>query len=240
MYSGDKKLANSQINTLAPTGSTGWLAGTTTGIEPDFHMYYKRNVTKRDGTNMELFYINNVLKERLDKYDIEKLKNGEEDLFDITGTNCYVGAMDIPPSGHLEVQEAAQYYVDASISKTINLPKSATVEQIEELYLRALRSPVLKGITIYRDSSLSTQVLEKVIKPKIVKRPKKVGAVVAEFENEKGKTYIFLSYTKHRVPFDLFIQDGREKAEIIGRLASKMLRQGNDIYMIIDQLKKVS
>lgn len=70
----------------------------------------------------------------------------------------FVTAVDISPEDHLLAQHVIQSYLDASCSKTINMPNTATIDDVKSMYLKALDLNV-KGLTIYRDGSLETQVL---------------------------------------------------------------------------------
>jgi ribonucleoside-diphosphate reductase alpha chain len=71
----------------------------------------------------------------------------------------FVTALEIPPSRHIQIQAAFQRYVDNSVSKTVNLPLEATTKDVADAYWQAWQ-PGLKGITIYRYGSKSSQVLE--------------------------------------------------------------------------------
>lgn len=161
---------NSQCNTVAPTGTISNLADVSSGVEPNFMLKYTRYVTQKDGTRVPLTYVHWLLETVLSKEDLEAFKNGK-DLKEISPeiAELFQTTEDITPEQHLAIQEAVQAYLDASISKTINLPNSTTVDDIFNIYLKALGMNV-KGITVYRDGSLNSQVLVKEEKPKKSKK----------------------------------------------------------------------
>ena len=134
-------LRNVTLLTQAPTGTTGTMVGTSTGIEPYYFWEWER--TGRMGTNIE----------RVKVYeDWVKANPGKEK------PDYFVSAMDLAPEGHVYVQAAIQRWVDSSISKTGNTPKEYTVEQTGKLY-ELLYDTGCKGGTTYRDGSRDTQVL---------------------------------------------------------------------------------
>lgn len=135
-------LRNVTLLTQAPTGTTGTMVGTSTGIEPYYFWEWER--TGRMGTNVE----------RVEIYDQwVKAHPGEKK------PDYFVSAMDLAPEGHVKVQAAIQRWVDSSISKTGNTPRDYTVEQTAKLY-ELLYDLGCKGGTTYRDGSRDTQVLK--------------------------------------------------------------------------------
>lgn len=158
------RLRNATVNTIAPTGTISIIAGCSSGIEPLFAISFVRNILS--GT--KLFEINplfeQVAKKRgfytkdiIDKISrqgsLRGIKSIPEDI-----KKVFVTAFDVVPMYHLWIQAAFQKYTDNSVSKTINLPSSATPEDIKQIYLTAHRLKC-KGITVYRYGSKSQQVL---------------------------------------------------------------------------------
>lgn len=135
-------LRNVCLLTQAPTGTTGTMVGTSTGIEP-FHGWVTKR-TSRLGVHVERVAVLDHL-----NLDINNLPD-----------YC-VTAMDLTPMEHLKVQAAVQRWVDSAISKTTNVPHEFTIEQTDELYRNAFKMGC-KGVTIYRDGSRHEQVLENV------------------------------------------------------------------------------
>jgi ribonucleoside-diphosphate reductase alpha chain len=158
------RLRNATLNTVAPTGTISIIAGCSSGIEPLFALNYVRNVL----SGRKLFEMNPLFEEELQKkglYSKELLaetgKSGS-----IQGVSklpsglkrVFVTAFDINPAQHLKIQAAFQKYTDNSVSKTINLPPDASVEDVRHIYLLA-HELKCKGITIYRYGTKRNQVL---------------------------------------------------------------------------------
>ncbi|MFS0869861.1 adenosylcobalamin-dependent ribonucleoside-diphosphate reductase [Paenibacillus xylanilyticus] len=134
-------IRNVTLITQAPTGSTGTMVGTSTGIEPYFAFKYFRQ--SRLGYDEQFVPI---AQEWLDGHPGEELPD------------YYVTAMDLSAENHIRVQAAIQQWVDSSISKTANCPADFTVEDTAQLYELAFDLGC-KGVTIYRDGSRDVQVL---------------------------------------------------------------------------------
>lgn len=137
-------LRNCSLLSVAPTGSIGTMLNISTGVEPFFALSYTRRTVSLDGK--ESFY-------QVDVPVVEEARNN--------GVNeaCFITSNDINYVNRINMQSAMQEFVDTAISSTINLPKSTTPEQVEELYKYAWKMG-LKGVTIYvdgsRDAILST------------------------------------------------------------------------------------
>jgi ribonucleoside-diphosphate reductase alpha chain len=154
---------NAQVTSVAPTGTVSLIAGTTAGIEPMFAIAYARNVLDRHLIEVNPYF---------DRLARDRGFYSDELMSDIARTGgvranpavphdvrtAFPTALEIAPEWHLRVQAAVQRHVDAAVSKTINLPASATVDDVRSIYLAAWRAKV-KGITIYRYGSRPGQVL---------------------------------------------------------------------------------
>jgi ribonucleoside-diphosphate reductase alpha chain len=136
-----KGMRNVTVITQAPTGSTGTMVGTSTGIEPYFAFEYFRQ--SRLGFDKQLVPI---AQDWLDK-------NPNQDL-----PEHFVTSMSLSAEDHIRVQAVIQTWVDSSISKTANCPADFTVEDTARLYELAFDLGC-KGVTIYRDGSRDVQVL---------------------------------------------------------------------------------
>lgn len=134
-------MRNVTVITQAPTGSTGTMVGTSTGIEPYFAFEYYRQ--SRLGYDVQ--YVP-IAQQWLDAHPGEPLPD------------YFVTAMSLTAEDHIRVQAAIQRWVDSSISKTANCPNDFTVEETEKLYELAYELGC-KGVTIYRDGSRDVQVL---------------------------------------------------------------------------------
>ncbi len=144
----EKGCRNVTLLTQAPTGSTGTMVGTSTGIEPYYSWTYWR--TSRLGTR--------EVRERVVDEWFAAHPDVEPDLENLPG--YFVTAMDLTPEEHVRVQAAVQRWTDSSISKTANAPATYTVEQTRKLYEYAYKLGC-KGVTIYRDKSRDLQVLSR-------------------------------------------------------------------------------
>ena len=166
VYARDKNaraMRNSSPVTIAPTGTISIIAGCSSGIEPLFALSYVRNVmdntrlvegnahfeaiARRDG-----FYSSWLMGRLASAGSLEGLDvpDGVKNVFRV--------AYDIEPSWHVRMQAAFQEYTDNAVSKTINFPHDATVEDVGAAY-RLAYALGCKGITVYRDGSKSGQVL---------------------------------------------------------------------------------
>lgn len=133
-------LANSQLLTIAPTGTISTMLGVSGGIEPIFANSYTRKTQSLHGED-KFYKVYTPIVEQYMKV------NGIKDESDLP--EQFVIASDIAPIDRIKCQAVWQDWIDASISSTINLPKSATVEDVENLYMEAWKHG-LKGVTVYR------------------------------------------------------------------------------------------
>lgn len=155
---------NTMVTTVAPTGSISMFFDTSSGIEPNFALAY----TKQDKDGHTYQYVNQYLKGALETsglYNDELMAKiiQEGTLKDIANIPAEIKdvfrvSMDISPTDHIRAQAAFQKHVENSISKTINFPNEATVQDIKEAYILAWQTGC-KGGTLYRDGSRRVQVL---------------------------------------------------------------------------------
>ncbi|HID72831.1 TPA: hypothetical protein EYP38_02715, partial [Candidatus Micrarchaeota archaeon] len=162
-------MRNATITSIAPTGTISMIADTSSGIEPIFALAFIKTVM--DGT--KLYYSNevfeHVLKVRglyspaLMQTVIEHGSIQDIDAIPQEIKDVFVVAHDINADAHVNMQGAFQKYTDLAVSKTINMPPDATVEDVEKAYLLAWKLKC-KGVTIYREGSRGVGVLSKVKK----------------------------------------------------------------------------
>jgi len=138
-------IRNSHLLTVAPTGSTGTMVGVSTGLEPYFSFSYYRS--GRLGKFIEVKA--EIVQEYLDA-------NPDADPDHLP--HWFITAMELSPEAHADTQCVIQYWVDSSISKTVNAPKGYTVKQVESVYQRLYKGGA-KGGTVYVDGSRDSQVL---------------------------------------------------------------------------------
>jgi ribonucleoside-diphosphate reductase alpha chain len=161
---GFKKIRNATLTTVAPTGTISLIAGVSSGIEPLFALCYIRNVM--EGTRLleknplfeayarETGYYNEGLMTEIAKKgsirDIDAVPEDARKLF--------TTAFDIEPEWHIKMQAAFQRYTDNAVSKTVNLPEHASLQDVRDIYMLSYDLGC-KGITIYRYGSQAGQVL---------------------------------------------------------------------------------
>jgi ribonucleoside-diphosphate reductase alpha chain len=151
---GYQPMRNSTVSTVAPTGTISIIAGASSGIEPIFSGVFYRNVL--DGKR--LTDLHPILEKKLgDKaYDLTTLT--DKKISELLGP-AWSPAWTVPVESHVKMQAVFQRHSDSAVSKTINLPESATKEDVASAYLLAYKLGC-KGITVYRDKSRSAQVFD--------------------------------------------------------------------------------
>jgi len=267
------KLRNATTTTIAPTGTLSLIAGTSSGIEPLFAITYIKYVM--DGT--ELLEVNPVFKAACEEAglyseelmrkiaqkgslrDIEEIPQSMKDLF--------VTAHDITPEWHVRMQAAFQRHTDNAVSKTVNLRHDATLEDVADVFRYAYKAGC-KGVTIYRDGSRESQVLnigsvkgkengEKTAAQtaaenkdnqqprRLVPRPR--PEITTGFTEKVkigcGNLYITVNYDDKGI-CEVFTNTGRaggcpSQSEATARLVSIALRAGIDEKEIVEQLKGI-
>lgn len=142
-------LRNSQLLTIAPTGSISTMLQVSGGIEPIFANYYTRKTESLHGEDTYYKVYTPIVQQYMEKHGL----TDDSDL-----PEYFVISQSIPYKERIAMQSVWQKHIDASISSTVNLPESTTVEEVEDLYLSAW-SNGLKGITIYRDGCKRSAIL---------------------------------------------------------------------------------
>ncbi len=194
------KMRNAALTTVAPTGSISMFTDCSSGIEPNFALFF----TKQDKDGLQYQYLNPIFADALKKRHIDINKSGIMAELIKTGSiqnltslpkalrDAFVVSMDISAEDHIRMQAAFQKHVDNSISKTINFPNSATREEVAAGYVLAWKLKC-KGMTFYRDGSRNVQILN-----------------LGTGENIKSTTEGFNVTTKtEELPMHLSIDKGR-------------------------------
>jgi ribonucleoside-diphosphate reductase alpha chain len=240
-------MRNVTVLTQAPTGSTGTMVGTSTGIEPYFAFEYIRQ--SRLGNDKQ--YVP-IAKEWVEANPGKRLPD------------YFVTAMELSAREHIIVQATIQKWVDSSISKTANAPSDFTVEDTKELYEYAYKLGC-KGVTIYRDGSRDEQVLSleekedeseevKVVQSQEAKkllghRPKKLVGATYRMVTPLGKAYITINDVDG-MPYEVFVNVGKAGSDVfamseaLGRVTTLFLRfgevpGGNKEKLLIKHLKGI-
>jgi ribonucleoside-diphosphate reductase alpha chain len=158
------KLRNATITTIAPTGTISMISNCSSGIEPLFAISFIKYVMDRNELLMvnpifeevakkEGFYNTDLMKKVAKQGTIQHIEEIPEHV-----RKVFVTAHDITPEWHVRMQAAVQKYTDNAVSKTVNFPSHATIQDVESVYRLAYETGC-KGITIYRDRSREEQVL---------------------------------------------------------------------------------
>ena len=148
---------NAYLNSIAPTGTISTIAETSFGIEPLFSISYTRHVIGESFKVVDPLFKEMIIKEGLDIDKIINLIVDKPSIQDIEEIpmhirRLFVTAHDITPSQHVSMVAACQGNIDTGISKTINMPKEATLQDVDTAFKQAYTSGC-KGITIYRNGS---------------------------------------------------------------------------------------
>lgn len=176
IFSNGPPRRNAALLTVAPTGTISFMYDISGGIEPRFALsyHYDKDALAMDKSSILMNAMNDEFRSFIEEYDLTREQKDtiyESILEDNTIYSKKISAllpknvqqifacsMDIDPKDHIRMQAVMQQYVDNSISKTINLPENATVEDIFDTYKLCWESG-LKGGTLYRDNSRNLQVL---------------------------------------------------------------------------------
>ncbi len=262
------RLRNATLTTIAPTGTISIISGpTSSGIEPNYFLSYFRNVLDGDRllevdpafeyfAKRKGFYSQELMKKIASGESIQKMDEVPD-----RAKRIFKTAMDISGFWHIKMQAAFQESTDNAVSKTINLPSSAELEDVKEAYLLAFKLGC-KGLTVYRDGSRTGQVLttdkkesqkDKEKKPKEDSsfvpypkpRPEVILGTTTKVTTGCGNLYITLNQDENGNFFEVFTQMGKaggcaaSQLEAVGRLVSLALRGGIDIKVVVEQLKGI-
>ena len=239
-------LHNSQLLTIAPTGTLSTMLGVSGGIEPIFANSYTRKTESLHSKDRYYKVYTPIVAEYMAAHDI----NREEDLPDF-----FVVSKDLDHNARINMQSVWQRYIDASISSTVNLPYDATPEDVFNIYVNAWKSG-LKGITVFRDGCRRASILstgnsndnEEESATNVLQR----GEVVAAHDNVVGKKRKLTTGcgSLHATAFfdattgdlmETYLSKGSTggcNIYMIGlsRMISLAARSGCNIHDIIDQL----
>lgn len=256
---------HSSVITIAPTGTISRLAGCSSGLEPHFALAWWSNILWEDqeGKNTKFLDCPISIRERLEKdLGAEKAESLLERIADTplkaadmlreTGIDIslYKTANIISYENHIKMQAMWQKNVTNGISKTINMPNSATMEDVEKAFLLAWKLGC-KAVTAYRDGSKSMQVLETGItkidkKASSWSRPKAMKGITEKVITGHGSAYVTINFDEENKPIEVFTNLGKAGAcdsanlEAISRLVSLALRSGIDTKEIIEQIKNIT
>jgi ribonucleoside-diphosphate reductase alpha chain len=227
------KMRNAALTTVAPTGSISMMFDTSSGIEPNFALSYIKQ--DKDGHQYHYFnpYFEKALKdykfsdeeiqkikdEVIKKGTIQHLENLPEKL-----KKTFVVALDISAEDHIRMQSAFQKYVDNSISKTINFPFEATVEDVKQGFILGWKLKC-KSTTVYRNGSREVQILN-VGTGENIKSPIELGKKI-ETKQKTPKEELNLKMDKNRI-------GPRKRPEVMSGKTYKVKTGYGNLYVTIN------
>ena len=248
---------------IAPTGTISMIAGASSGIEPLFALSYKKHNMSSRLEGVELFYVNDDLKDEFSVKeivdDLDEFLNDGGNLseliskLDSNTREVFVTSDVISPENHVKAQAVWQKYVDSGISKTINLPFTATEEDVWNSYLTAWELGC-KGITVYRQGSREKEVLvstdasvEKSVELPVTKveRPRTLRGSTTKIKTVLGNLYVTVNKDKDDSVYEVFATTGKAggnetaNTEAICRLVSVAMQYGVPLDAIAKQLQGI-
>ena len=256
-------IRNATRTCIAPTGSISAIAGASSGIEPIFAIAFVKNVL--DGKQLQEvnpfflkvaheqgFYSEELMDAVAKTGSCQHLEEVPDDV-----KRLFKTAMEIDYRTHVQMQAAFQWHTDLAVSKTINLPNSATAQDIARAYWLAYES-TCKGITIYRDGSKPTQVLEVErggekapaaatgVQPVPRERPIEMHGITERLRTGHGNMFVTINFDAENQPFEVFTTLGKAggcdsaNLEAISRLVSIALRSGIRADQVVEQLQGIT
>ncbi len=261
---GMQSMRNATVTTIAPTGTISLIANASSGVEPLFAVSFVRQVMDND-VLLEVhphfeaiakrrgFYSPELMKRIAEEGSIHNMEDIPEDI-----RKLFVTAHDITPDVHIRMQAVFQKYTDNAVSKTVNFPNGATIQDVTRVYELAYQLDC-KGVTIYRDGSRDQQVLTRGSKegqaipetPAPEKpttkreRPKVLKGWTYQMQTGCGPLYVTVNQDSSGL-FELFTTMGKaggcaaSQSEAIGRMVSLAWRSGLQAKQVIKQLHGIS
>jgi len=258
------RVRNATRTTIAPTGTLSIIANCSSGIEPLFALSYFRNILDgqtlieinpyfEDVAKKEGFYSPELMKKLAEGGSLHDMKEAPDWVKEV-----FVTSHEISPDWHVKIQSAFQKYTDSAVSKTVNLPFEATIDDVQKVYMTAYKSG-LKGITIYRDRSRDTQVLntgqketpkaragdsEVDARPAPRQRPKITRGITERVTTGCGYIYVTVNFDDKGI-CEVFSSLGKAggcasaQLEATSRLISLVLRSGIEVGSVIKQLRTI-
>lgn len=256
IYRDGPPLRNATVTTIAPTGTISIIADASSGIEPVFALAFQHKVQDRVLTFVNPIFTEAARARGIDSADLLDRVAAQGSVHGVPGVpddmqRVYVTAHEVAPLWHVRMQAAFQQHTDNGVSKTINLPNSATRGEVEEAYNLAWRQGCL-GITVFRDGCKGEQVLNVGVGQKSAEadagggervaqaalpgfsakkpRPARVSGETHRITTPVGTAYVTVNMDESGDPFEVFVNIGSSGsdimafAEALGRLISLMLR----------------
>jgi ribonucleoside-diphosphate reductase alpha chain len=244
-------LRNSNVLSIAPTGTIAIMGETTSGIEPEFAFQLTRACNLGDGKRTKFTYLTPTAR-RIAAALGKSVPQGEiEGRVDMSWLPEWaVAAHQIDPLARAKTQGLIQQFIDVSISSTVNLPETATVDDVKTVYMAAYEAGC-KGITIYREGSRGgvletlseTERLEYPIEPPLQIKSRRIS-----FKGENGLQRILINVGDYRpgVPCEVSVIHGKSGTEVasyasaLGIMISIALQNGVDPNKIARAMEGIS
>lgn len=238
-------LRNSQLFTIAPTGSIGTMFGVSTGVEPIYDVNGFARTTKSLNAEDKVYMeYPNIVQRAIEADDIDMLNNKPAYL---------IGAKDLDFMSRVKTQADWQVWIDASISSTLNLPKESPVEDVFKAYIAA-HELGCKGLTVFRDGCKKEGILKGVAKEE-KPEPTQLSAIDTDINHciafgsklQTGCGSLWMTVYFHKKTGQLchiFLNKGSKggcNSYMVGlsRLISLAGKKGATVEEIVDQLKSV-
>jgi ribonucleoside-diphosphate reductase alpha chain len=248
IYRHGRPLRNATVTTIAPTGTISMIAGCSSGVEPVFALAFEHRVKGPDGERVLPFF-----SETFERLARRQGFHTEALMTEVARRGSLVGVEGVPAEArqvfktaheidaiwHVRHQAAFQKHTDNGVSKTINLPEGATEADVAAAYRQAWDLGCL-GITVFRDGSKGTQVLNMGVRAEgatvepgqrgVKPRPHSLTGATYRMETPIGTAFITVNDNGGGEPFEVFVQVGKAGsdtmavAEALGRLVSLVLR----------------
>ena len=224
------KVRNATLTTVAPTGTTSIIAEVSSGIEPNYDF---KSVQRRADEEFIVYH---------------PLYEDWKDITDAPHPDYFITALNISPEWHVRMQAAFQKHTHNAISKTINLPREATREAVEEAFLIAYNLGC-KGITVYRDGSRQNQVISSVsngngkfVEP--LELPKVRDQKLVELDTSEGKVFVHITMADKQ-PLEVFITSPVESKhaetyEALAMIMSDSLRCGRSPDALLKHIERAN
>jgi len=248
-----RPMRNAAVTTIAPTGSISIIAGCSSGIEPIFKLAYEREaldgqkfnqlhpliekIGTRDG-----WLDDSVRKALFEAVPVNQIPGIPEEIAEVLVT-----AHEVAPQMHVRMQAAFQAHTDNAVSKTVNLPSDAKIEDVDTVFKLAYKLRC-KGITVYRDQSRDNQVFSATHRSNqsgshLNPRPRKTTGQTTKYRMGCGTLFVTVNKDEKGL-CEVFANLGKaggcpSQSEATCRAVSAALRSGVEPQVLIEQLKNI-
>lgn len=233
-------LHNSQLLTCAPTGSIATMLQVSTGVEPNFALKYTRKTQSLNGKDTYYDVNAKIVDDYFSTVSFNDMVNNAEDNKELP--NYFVESKDIAPIDRIKMQGVLQKWIDNSISSTINLPESATIDDVYNIYIEAWKQG-LKGVTVYRagcnrEGILTTKKPDSIPVTGAPKRPETLPCDIHKVK-VKGEHFIVCVGLYEEKPYEVFVFRLLNDVEICGSKGI-ITKKKKGVYSLVSKDFKIS